>query len=162
MIWKRWCEQEAAVRRMARRSLDEPALRAHAAGCNECQETLLVAGWMNELAALPVAKPPLAAATYLWWKAQVLRQWDAQRKVMEPVEIGEQIGVGVGLAGAGALLIWLWRHVGALEAPPPMGHVGAWMSLPGVLTPVLLVCMLLLGATAALAVLKLVTGNEKE
>ena len=104
------CDREPEVRRMVRTGSDDPALREHAAGCAVCGETLAVAALMQELAALPVdsAFPDPA---YLWWKGELLRRWDAQRRVAAPVERGEPLQVAIGLAGTLALLVWLWRQM---------------------------------------------------
>jgi len=65
----------------------------------------LVAEWMQELAALPIDAPPLPDAAYVWWKGQLLRQWDAQRTVVAPLEWGERAQVAAGLGGAAVLLV---------------------------------------------------------
>jgi len=71
----------------------------------------LVAAWMRELAALPVETPPLPDPAYIWWKAQLLRQWDAQRTVIAPLEWGERVQVATGLAGAAVLLVLSSPHL---------------------------------------------------
>lgn len=76
---------------------------------DEQRETMAVTAWMKEFASLPSHEAPLPDPTYLWWKAEMLRRWDAQQKASEPIEVGEQVQVGVGLAAAVGLLIWLWR-----------------------------------------------------
>jgi hypothetical protein len=65
----------------------------------------LVTQWMRELAALPIEAPPLPDAAYIWWKAQLLKQWDTQRTVLAPLEWGERVQAAAGLAGAAVLLI---------------------------------------------------------
>ena len=91
------------------------------------RDDALVAEWMRQLAALPLDAPPLPDPSYLWWKAQLLRQWDAQKTVTAPLEWGERAQVATGLIGATLLLV--------LSAP----------QLPALVTIVLIV-------TAALAI----------
>ncbi|OLC76109.1 MAG: hypothetical protein AUH72_19620 [Acidobacteria bacterium 13_1_40CM_4_65_8] len=71
----------------------------------------LIAAWMQEFAALPLEKSSLPDPAYLWWKAQLLRRWDAQRTVVAPLEWGERVQVATGLGGAVVLLALSWPHV---------------------------------------------------
>ena len=75
-------------------------------------------------------------ASYLWWKAELLRQFDAQARVEEPVEIGERIGAGLGLVSAGILLPWLWRQIDSWAS----AGEGVWAALPWLTTLALVVC----------------------
>ena len=88
----------------------------------------LVKEWMRQFATLPLDAPPLPDPAYLWWKGQLLKQWDAQRTATAPLEWGEHAQVATGLAGAAILL--------AVSAP----------HLPMILATIVLV------ATAALAI----------
>jgi hypothetical protein len=72
--------------------------------------------WMQELARLPVEASSLPDPAYLWWKAQVLRRWDAQRTVAAPLEWGERLQVAMGVGGAGILLALSWPHFSAIAA----------------------------------------------
>ena len=105
------CGRELEVRKLARTQTDDPSLRMHIAECRECQETLAVACSMQELAALPLNAAPLPDADYLWWKARILQQWEAERAMARPIEIGEHVQIGIGAAGTVALLIWIWREL---------------------------------------------------
>jgi hypothetical protein len=66
--------------------------------------------WMMELAAVPVNGGPLPDARQLWWKAELLKRWDAQRQAVAPIERAEPVHVSIGLAGAVVLLVWLWQN----------------------------------------------------
>jgi len=96
---------------MVQGGLADASLNDHVAGCASCRETLSVAKWMQQLASVPVISKPLPDPTYLWWKAELLRRWDAEQRAAAPVEVGEQVQVGVGLVAATALLVWLWRNL---------------------------------------------------
>jgi hypothetical protein len=122
MMWNQQsCEREPELRRMVRLGGDDPALREHAAQCAVCGETVAVAAWMQELAALPVERG-LSDPAFLWWKGELLRRWDAQRRAAAPVEHVEPVQVAIGLAGTLALLVWLWRQL------PPLANTtsGSW------------------------------------
>lgn len=154
------CAHEDAIRRMIQERRDNPMLVTHAATCESCRVTLELAGGLRDLAsrAADETVQTTPSASYLWWKAELLRQFDAQARVVEPVEIGERFGVGVALAGAAILLVWLWRQADAWTG----STTGLLASLPWLTTAALVVCTLLLGTAAALAVVNLASWNRKE
>ena len=120
----------------------------------ENQETLAVTAWMKELAALPVSEAPLPDPTYLWWKAELLRRWDAQQKATEPIEVGEQVQMGVGLVAAAGLLVWVWRML-----LPGLATATSTASLTGTsLTMGLALTAVLLAGTAAVMVRNVIRG----
>jgi hypothetical protein len=66
------------------------------------------ATFMARVAALP-AGPDGAAmpdAMEIWWKAQLLRRWDAQRQAQLPLDLMQPIEIAAGL-GAAAVLLYL-------------------------------------------------------
>jgi hypothetical protein len=67
--------------------------------------------WMREFAALPINGNPLPDARQLWWKAELLKRWDAQRQAVAPIEQAEPLHITIGVTGAIVLLAWLWRSV---------------------------------------------------
>ena len=78
-----------------------------------------IRAWMRELAAAPLEGGPLPDPTHLWWKAELLRRWDQERRTVEPIERGERLQVGIGLVGAVVLLVWLWHLAPALPMSSP-------------------------------------------
>ena len=67
----------------------------------------LVATFMRELAAVrPAIAPQLPDAGVLWWKAQLLRRWDAERRASVPLDVMEPVQIVAGLATAALLLLW--------------------------------------------------------
>jgi hypothetical protein len=107
------CEHEAAVRELARSTGDAPALRAHIERCAVCRETLAVATWLQQLAALPSETPSSLDPTMVWLRAELLRRWDVHRTVVTPIEVGESVQAAVGIASAAVLLVWLWTRLAA-------------------------------------------------
>jgi hypothetical protein len=60
---------------------------------------------MAEVSALPAAgatRDPLQ----LWWKAQLLRRWDAERRAQLPLDVMQPLEIAAGL-GAAAFLLYL-------------------------------------------------------
>jgi hypothetical protein len=147
-MWMRTCAHEDAVRRMAHHGGEDAALLAHAAACRDCQETLEIATWMRELASQPVGESERpTVASHLWWKAELLRRWDAERRALEPVEIGERIGAGIAVIGAAAIFVWLWGQIGSFSFTSVPGGENI-PALPWLIIGMVLLCVVFLGATA--------------
>lgn len=144
---QRSCEHEADVRELVRSNADSPALRAHIDTCATCRETLAVVTWTQKFAALPLPGP-LPDPMHIWLRAEMLRRWDAQRKAVTPIDVGEQIQVGVGLVGATALLGWLWSRLDALQQSA---------GLPSAVTIMLIVSAVLLAGAASIVARQLMT-----
>ena len=89
----------------------------------------LVAAWMKELAAQPVAASQLPGPTQIWWKAQLLRQWDEQGTALAPLEASERVQVATGLGGAAILLAWLWSRVQTPGAPSGLASSGLMITI---------------------------------
>lgn len=64
-----------------------------------------IAAFMAKVATLPsrLAAPD---AMQLWWKAQLLRRWDAERRAQVPLDVMQPIEIAAGL-GAAAFLLYL-------------------------------------------------------
>jgi len=71
------------------------------------EEEQTIAAFMARLASapLPAAQQPAEAAV-LWLKGQLLRRWEAQRRVQAPLDVMEPVEIAVSLAAAVALLVW--------------------------------------------------------
>ena len=48
----------------------------------------------------------LSDATALWHKSQLLRRWDAERRVQAPLDAMESVQIAAGLITAALLLVW--------------------------------------------------------
>lgn len=148
-MWSTPCVHEEAVRRMTNGAGDDQRLQAHLATCAECRNTLEIALAMQALAGSPVPAPAAStpSASYLWWKAELLRRWDAEQRAVEPVEIGERIGVGLSVVGAVLLLLWVWPRMDiTLPSLFLMGDAG--MTVSWIFAAALVFGVLVLGATA--------------
>ena len=80
----------------------------------EDPELALVRQWMEEFSALPLPKSRLPEPQLLWWKAELLRRWDGERRALAPIERAEPITVSIGVIGALVLMLTLWQ-----SAPGP-------------------------------------------
>ena len=114
----------------------------------------MVTAFLRELSAQPVTEAPLPDPAYLWWKAELLRRWDAQQRVTKPIEVGEQVQMGVGLVAAAGLLIWLWRSLpDVVTTTPTTSLTGASVTIGIAFTA------MLLAATAAVMVRNVIRRN---
>jgi len=77
-------------------------------------EDVLIRQFMQEFAAVPLPKSRLPEAQLLWWKAELLRRWDEERKAIAPIERAEPLTVSIGMIGALVLMLTLWQ-----SAPGP-------------------------------------------
>lgn len=161
----RSCEREDAVRDAVRRAarrmggaagrdagVDDDALRAHLVDCPACRETVAVTVWMQDLAGASVPSAKLPDPALLWWKADLMRRWDAQRRAAAPLERAEPWQAGVGLIGAVLLFVWLWDRQPAGASP----GASVWGLVDSV--PTLLVATA--GCVLLLAVLTVVTFRD--
>jgi len=66
-----------------------------------------LAAYMTKLAASPLPRTArMPDAELLWVKAQLLRRWEAERKVQAPLDLMEPVQIAAGLVAAGVLLVW--------------------------------------------------------
>ena len=64
-----------------------------------------VAAFMSRVASLPTPAGGQDPAR-LWWKAQLLKKWDAERRAQLPLDVMHPIEIAGGLVAAGLMLYW--------------------------------------------------------
>lgn len=70
-------------------------------------EDRAIAAFMARLAHTPTgSEPSLPGADVLWWKAQLLRRWEAERKVQAPLDLMEPFQIAAALAAVAAVVVW--------------------------------------------------------
>jgi len=119
-LGRRPCEREPDVLAATARGGVTGDLQAHVAGCETCRDALAVAGWMQQLSDTSDARPRLPDPGTLWFKAQVVRRWEAERRSTAPVESMERVELLAAFVAIVLGAIWglpaLWRSVaGAAE-----------------------------------------------
>jgi hypothetical protein len=66
-----------------------------------------VAAFMRRVATVPEAdRVQRADPAVLWWKAQLVRRWNSERRAQAPLDVIEPIQIAAGLVAAGLLLVW--------------------------------------------------------
>jgi hypothetical protein len=74
----------------------------------------IVSTALRELAGEPAIDRPLPDPSFIWWKAQLLRRFEAEREVTAPLEMGDRMHIGAALLGAIALLAGAWDQLPSL------------------------------------------------
>ena len=82
-----------------------------------------LAAFMSQVAAL-TAPMTLRDPRPLWWKAQLVRRWDAERRAQAPLEVMERVEIVAGLAAAAVLLVWVVPTVGRIIAGAVLALLG--------------------------------------
>jgi hypothetical protein len=78
---------------------------------HEDSETLIAAtdAWMRELADTSVDAPhALPDPAVVWWKGQLLRRWESERRAVAPLERMHWVELVTGVASLGVFLVWQW------------------------------------------------------
>ncbi|HEY1304873.1 MAG TPA: hypothetical protein VGF24_15030 [Vicinamibacterales bacterium] len=66
-----------------------------------------LAGYMTRLGDSPLPRTArMPDADLVWVKAQMLRRWEAERRVQAPLDLMEPVQIAAGLAAAAVLLVW--------------------------------------------------------
>jgi hypothetical protein len=67
-----------------------------------------IAAFMSRVANLRIPDPEsrIADSGQLWWKAQLLKKWEAERHAQWPLDVMQPIEIAGGLVAAGLLLYW--------------------------------------------------------
>lgn len=71
----------------------------------KAEDEQAIAAFMTRVAALP-ANLKASDGMQLWWKAQLLRRWDAERRAVAPLEVMQPFEIAAGL-GTAAFLLYL-------------------------------------------------------
>jgi predicted anti-sigma-YlaC factor YlaD len=180
MMMSRICEREpemleAAARGQARgqarddhqtRSTnDGDAVVTHLASCASCRDAVAAVAWMCEMADTSVDAPhPLPDPGVIWWKAQLLRRWESERRAVAPIERMHWVEIAAGVASLGVFLAWQWSGlIGVLARLSPANLAAITSSSSTATAPSMLVLVagvtVALGATIFVSLHRRITGN---
>lgn len=107
------CRYENDVVRAAREARWTDSLKAHVAGCEDCQAAASVSAFMGTLADDDARVRPLPNASAVWLKAQILRDSIAAERVARPFTVFQWIAYFIVASGWAALMTWKWNAVRA-------------------------------------------------
>lgn len=153
------CDHEGRVIAESRAGRIGPDTEAHLSGCSACRELHEAVRWMQSLADATdaaTARRRLPEPGQLWWKAQLARRWEAEQRVVAPLDTMQRVEVGLGLVAAIVLLVVFVRSLagGAGDAASSL-----WPALAGLATgghvPVVALGLVVVGTLMAVLVRRL-------
>jgi hypothetical protein len=74
------------------------------------QDDRALEAFMKRVASLPLRHSSIDPMQ-IWWKAQLLRRWDAERKVVAPLDLMQPVEVAAGLVCVALLLYRVLPHL---------------------------------------------------
>ena len=135
------------------------AFSAHLASCASCREQVDAAVFVCGLAATPDAAHPLPDPAVIWWKAQLLRRWQAERSASAPIERMHWIELAAGLASLAAFLAWQWKTLASALAQVIPMSLASMTATPAPGHP--LSSVLLIGGAASVAIMFLAALHRR-
>jgi hypothetical protein len=130
----RGCPEDRVLKNVIARGASDQAVTTHLASCGECRDRLLVLETLAALSRDPASRPTLSGAGRLWWKAQLLDRWDAERLAARPVDVAERVEVTAAGALGLALVYWQWPSIVRMLHGFDQASLSSWaitVSSPG-------------------------------
>ena len=136
----RACSQQPDILAAAADGRELPAeLAAHLASCPSCREQVDAVVFVRGLAATPDVPHPLPDPAVIWWKAQLLRRWQAERAASAPLERMRWVELASGIASLAVFLAWQWQGLVNLVARAIPAGVATAFAAPQTVSPMALV-----------------------
>lgn len=150
------CTFEARVLAQRRTGADDPAVQEHLATCPSCREAADVATFLMRMATTPDPHR-LPEASRVWFRAQLVRRWDAERRATKPIETMHRAERGLLLVGL-IVLVWMWT-----QADRWFGHAASPLAVAETVIPRgFLLAVALVAAVAAIGSIALWRGMVKD
>jgi fumarate reductase subunit C len=89
--------------------------RAH----RRAEQDRLVASALQSLADTRPTQSPLPDPSFIWWKAQLLRRFEAEREATSPIAVGDRVHVVAAVLGALALAAGAWSRLSVVTWQNP-------------------------------------------
>ena len=105
------------------------------------------AGWPRR----PTRRTNFPIPAVIWWKAQLLRRWQAERTAAAPIERMRWVELAAGFASLAVFLVWQWQGLVNLAVRAIPAGLAAASATPQAVSPTPLV-LLTLGAASIGAV----------
>lgn len=127
MMGRRPCDREPEVMAACTGGSATPEIEAHVAACDRCRDAVAVTKWMRRLAEAPGGAAKLPDAGTLWWKAQIVRRWEAERRSAAPVDVMERLELVIGLIVVALATAWglpaVWRVLSTPARPEAVTRI---------------------------------------
>jgi predicted anti-sigma-YlaC factor YlaD len=104
----------------------DPALGAHLAACPACREAVEAVCWMRRMAETTAESHPLPNPDVIWWKAQLLRRWEADRRASAPIERMHKAELFAGLASLVGFVVWQWSGLTRMLSNVSPARLANW------------------------------------
>jgi hypothetical protein len=142
MMFRACSEQPAILAAAADGGAWPRALEAHLASCASCREQAAAVTFVRGLAETPDAPHQIPDPAVIWWKAQLLRRWQAERAAAAPIERMRGVELVAGFATLAVFLVWQWQALVNLVARAIPAGVAAASAAPQAASPMALVLLL--------------------
>lgn len=108
-MWDRICDKQPALLEAAASGHEtDPGVADHLASCPACREAVEAVCWMRRMAESTTESHALPDPDVIWWKAQLLRRWEANRRAAVPIERMHKAELFAGLASLAGFVVWQW------------------------------------------------------
>jgi len=135
------------------------ALEAHLASCPSCREQADAVAFVRGLAATSDAPHQLPDPAVIWWKAQLLRRWEAERTAAAPIERMRWVELAAGFASLAVFLVWQWQGLVNFAVRAVPAGLAAASATPQAVSPMALV--LLAGAAMSIGAVVLAALHRR-
>jgi hypothetical protein len=116
------CTYEPDVIRAAAENRWTDALRAHVAGCFECEGAAAVAPWMTSFARISDREHILPDPSVVWLKAKLMQGTVDAGRAARPLDVAQLLAYVVVAGGWAGLVTWRWNDIRAwLTGMTPSG-----------------------------------------
>jgi len=104
----------------------DPAVVDHLAACPACREAVEAVCWMRRMAETTTGSHALPSADVIWWKAQLLRRWEAERRAVAPIERMHKAELLAGMASLIGFVAWQWSGLTRMLSSLSPARLAAW------------------------------------
>jgi predicted anti-sigma-YlaC factor YlaD len=108
----RICDKQSSLLKAAASGHEtDPGVTDHLASCPACRDAVETVCWMRSMAESTIEPHALPDPDVIWWKAQLLRRWEANRRAVAPIERMHKAEFFTGLASLVGFVVWQWSGV---------------------------------------------------
>lgn len=104
----------------------DAAVVDHLAACPTCREAVEAVCFMRRMAEATTEPHALPNPDVIWWKAQLLRRWEAERRASAPIERMRRTEVFAGLASLAGFVVWQWSGLTRMLSSLSPSSLATW------------------------------------
>jgi predicted anti-sigma-YlaC factor YlaD len=123
----RICDKQLALVETAAAGRErDPGMADHLATCSACREAVEAVCWMRHMANSTTEPHALPSPDVIWWKAQLLRRWEANRRAAAPIERMHKAELFAGLASLVGFIVWQWSGLTRMVSSLSPASLASW------------------------------------